>query len=311
MKNMKKALALMLTLVMVFSLTMTSAVFAGGNSDKAGKEPKGKTEEKGNAAKESVQTQSQQSITGESTLNQEQLKAQIKLQEKEKKEALKSLKEQYSLAKKSGNPEQMQQLEEQMDQYKAQLKQMMKSRYTEQEMLQLQQLQQQLLTEDPTMTPIPVENIITDETELKLDVPPVIKDGKVLVPVRAFSEAYGAEVKWNAEDHTVTIVKEGMEIVIKTDSSTVLVNGVETDLGLPVKAINGRNVMPVGFLAAKLGLKVEVDEEDGTVEIDEDAEEETEGDILEDGTTDTTGTTGTATGTTTDTTGTAGTGTSN
>lgn len=269
MRNMKRTMALMLALVMVFSLTMASAVFAGGNSGKESSEPKGKTEIKDKEIKQNALIQSQEANTGDSTQNTEKHKIQIKLEEKSKNEALKMLREQYAAAKKIGNLEEMKKLEEEIDQCKDQLKQLIRDRYTEQERLQLMLMEQQLKAQDPTLAPLPVENIIAKGKDLKFDTPPVIKDGKVLVPVRAFSEAYGAEVLWNQEDHTITIAKGDLVIVLKTDSSTVYVNGVETDLGLPLKAINGRNVIPVGFLAEKLGLKVEVDLEDGTVEVEE------------------------------------------
>lgn len=269
MRNMKRTMALMLALVMVFSLTMASAVFAGGNSGKESSEPKGKTEIKDKEIKQNALIQSQEANTGDSTQNTEKHKIQIKLEEKSKNEALKMLREQYAAAKKIGNLEEMKKLEGEIDQCKDQLKQLIRDRYTEQERLQLMLMEQQLKAQDPTLTPLPVENIIAKGKDLKFDTPPVIKDGKVLVPVRAFSEAYGAEVLWNQEDHTITIAKGDLVIVLKTDSSTVYVNGVETDLGLPLKAINGRNVIPVGFLAEKLGLKVEVDLADGTVEVEE------------------------------------------
>lgn len=41
--------------------------------------------------------------------------------------------------------------------------------------------------------------------EVTLDVPPVIADGRTLVPVRAVAEAYGAFVDWDAANRTVVI----------------------------------------------------------------------------------------------------------
>ncbi|MBE7046092.1 MAG: copper amine oxidase N-terminal domain-containing protein [Ruminococcaceae bacterium] len=38
-----------------------------------------------------------------------------------------------------------------------------------------------------------------------LDVPAQIIDGRTLVPVRAISEAFGADVKWEEETKTVYI----------------------------------------------------------------------------------------------------------
>lgn len=139
-------------------------------------------------------------------------------------------------------------------------------------MVQLEQAEEDIEAKDPALEVLPLEKIIAKGRSLKFDLPPVIKDGQVLVPVRAFSQAYGAEVQWNQEEHAITIIKDDVEIIIETDSGTVYVDGVEVDLEMPVIGINGRNVMPVGFLAEKLGLKAEVDPEDGTIEIEEEEE---------------------------------------
>lgn len=42
-------------------------------------------------------------------------------------------------------------------------------------------------------------------TETALDVPPLIIDGRTLIPLRVFSEAFGCEVVWNANARLVTI----------------------------------------------------------------------------------------------------------
>jgi len=211
--------------------------------------------------------------TDESTVEEEKaVKEKDKVME-QKKVLMKQLIE----VRKSGDTEAEAQLLAQVNEYKEQLRLMVRNRYTEEEMAQLEQAAEDIEAADPTLEVLPVEMIISKGKSLKLDIPPVIKDGKVLVPIRTFSQAYGAEVQWDQEEHAITIIKDDIEIVLKTDSSIVFVNGIETDLGIPVTGINGRNVMPVGFLAEKLGLKVEVDE-DGTVEVDdeEDADEEDE-----------------------------------
>jgi len=39
----------------------------------------------------------------------------------------------------------------------------------------------------------------------EMDSPPIIVNGRTLVPIRAISESFGAEVEWNPETSTVTI----------------------------------------------------------------------------------------------------------
>ena len=286
MKKGKRALAMVFVLVFMFTVVMSSTVFAGPDNTKA--KDKGtaseteKVKEKDNKAdtvkedKVKVKESESEDTAVETEEGTEPTEEEKAIKEKDKvMEQKKVLKKQLIEARKAGNLEAAAQLLAEIKEYKEQLKQMVKDSYTEEEAEQLEQAAEAIEAADSTLEVLPVESIIAKGKSLKLDLPPVVKDGKVLVPVRAFSQAYGAEVTWNQEEHTITIVKDGVEIVLKTDSSIVLVNGVETDLGMPVKGINGRNVMPVGFLAEKLGLKAEVDEEDGTIEIEEEVEDET------------------------------------
>lgn len=52
--------------------------------------------------------------------------------------------------------------------------------------------------------------------KIKLDVPPKIIDGRTLVPARASTEAFGAEVFWDAYDNTVKIFTKDYLLRTKT-----------------------------------------------------------------------------------------------
>ncbi len=289
MKNTKRIMAMAIVLVFMLTLVMSTAVFAGPDTGKGAAKDVEKVKGSDKVVDPAIDDKTKVKGVEDSTAATEEEKA---VKEKDKvMEQKKILMKQLIEARKSGNLEAAALLQTQVREYKAQLKQMVKDSYTAEELAQLEQAAATIETADPTLDVLPVDTIISKGKSLKLDIPPVVKDGKVLVPIRAFSQAYGAAVTWNAELHTITIIKDGVEIVLKTDSSTVYVNGVATDIGLPVKGVNGRNVMPVGFLAEKLGLKAEVDPEDGTIEIED-----------EDETTDTTTPTPTPTPTGTDTT---------
>ncbi|MEW6662520.1 MAG: copper amine oxidase N-terminal domain-containing protein [Bacillota bacterium] len=115
---------------------------------------------------------------------------------------------------------------------------------------------------------------------MKFDVPPVIKDGRTLIPVRAISEGLGAQVQWDAENRKVTITKGEVVVVLYLDSKTVEVNGQTVTLEVPAQSINSRTFVPLRFVSEALGVKVKYDDETGDIEIeDEEAaleEEETE-----------------------------------
>jgi hypothetical protein len=72
--------------------------------------------------------------------------------------------------------------------------------------------------------------VFANGKELKFDVPPVIKYGRTLIPVRAVSNALGADVAWDGATGTVTITKDETVIIIKLGSNVATVNGVEVQL---------------------------------------------------------------------------------
>lgn len=137
----------------------------------------------------------------------------------------------------------------------------------------------------------------------KSPLPPVIKQGGVLIPVYAITNSYGAEVTYDAVSHEVTITKGSTVIVINMDKKTALVNGTEFKLTSEDKDSSGM-IVPLDFIAEKLGIKTTTGTGDGTTTgttttgtTDETTGTGTAGTTS--GTTTGTTTTGTADGTTT------------
>lgn len=59
-------------------------------------------------------------------------------------------------------------------------------------------------------------------------------------------------------------------------SNKVYINGVETTIDVPAQSMDNRTVVPFRFIVENLGLKVEYDEETGTIDIEDedDADDE-------------------------------------
>lgn len=104
--------------------------------------------------------------------------------------------------------------------------------------------------------------------------PKIVKD-RTLVPLRAVSEALGAEVEWNDEDKTVTVTYNDNTIIVTLDSKTALVNGEETEIKSPALIKKDRVLVPIRVIAEALGLTVEWDEDSHSVIVDEKEPEET------------------------------------
>lgn len=150
---------------------------------------------------------------------------------------------------------------------KAALKSVIKNGYTEEELTTIEAIGATLVQADPTLQVLPVENIIVKGKHLGFDTPPVIKSGRTLVPVRALVRAFGAEVKWNPVDQTVTITRGDLTFVLTLGETEVLVNGEPIQLEVPAQAMNGRTVVPLRFIAEQMGF--EVDYEDGVITVEE------------------------------------------
>jgi hypothetical protein len=116
---------------------------------------------------------------------------------------------------------------------------------------------------------LPAENILMPGKNLKFDVPPVIKEGRLLVPIRAISTALGADVTWDNENKTGTIVYGDIEIKIAIIEGTFTVNGEAVETDVPAEIMNGRIVVPLRFIVENMGLEIEWDGETETAEIKE------------------------------------------
>jgi len=105
--------------------------------------------------------------------------------------------------------------------------------------------------------------------ELKFDVPPVIKEGRTLVPVRAITQGLGATVDWDAENKTVTVIRGEDTVVLTLGSNVVTVNGEPVTLDVPAQLVSNRTFVPLRFLGEIFKQKVSYDEETGDIDIDD------------------------------------------
>jgi len=160
------------------------------------------------------------------------------------------------------------------NEYKVQMKekitlmqQVMREKYSIEELESLNKVTEELKGLE-NVDVIPVENIFMKNGSAKFDTPPVIKQGRTLIPVRAISEALGATVEYNADGKTVTITKDDKVIVLYLGEQKALVNGVETAIDVPAEVMNNRTMVPIRFIAEQLEFEVEWNQELQTIEIE-------------------------------------------
>ena len=102
---------------------------------------------------------------------------------------------------------------------------------------------------------------------VSFDQPPVVKDGRTLVPVRAIFEKMGAKVFWYAASQSAEIIKGNTKVIITIGKKEISVNGVSKPLDVPAQLINGRTLVPARVIAESIGAKVDWVNETKTVVI--------------------------------------------
>lgn len=110
-------------------------------------------------------------------------------------------------------------------------------------------------------------SLVVDGTNVQTDVPPVIVDGRTLVPVRALFESLGATVGWEESTQTATATKGSTIISMQIGNTTAYVNGIAKTLDVPAQTIEGRTMAPARFVAESLNATVNWDSASDTVKI--------------------------------------------
>ncbi|QRN85699.1 hypothetical protein JR334_00170 [Clostridia bacterium] len=101
--------------------------------------------------------------------------------------------------------------------------------------------------------------VALDGDYLDFDVPPVLIEGRTLVPLRAIFEALGSTVNWDAETQTVTGSKDDSIVTLQVGSKQASVDGELVILDVPAKLIDGRTLVPLRFIAESMGADVQWD----------------------------------------------------
>ncbi|MEN6463352.1 MAG: copper amine oxidase N-terminal domain-containing protein [Syntrophomonas sp.] len=103
-------------------------------------------------------------------------------------------------------------------------------------------------------------SIILDNKPLTLDVEPIIEDGRTLVPLGAILKALGTEVTWDADTQTVKAQKGSKIVILTIGDTTAYVDQQPVTLDVPGKIINGRTMVPLGFVGMSFGAKVQYEQ---------------------------------------------------
>jgi hypothetical protein len=80
-----------------------------------------------------------------------------------------------------------------------------------------------------------------------------VVQGRMLVPVRGVSAGLGADVVWNPQSKTVTILNGESEVILKINSTKATRDGKEFTIDVPARVNEGVTYVPIRFVSQGLG----------------------------------------------------------
>lgn len=101
------------------------------------------------------------------------------------------------------------------------------------------------------------------------DIPPVIIDGRTMLPMRLIAQELGCEVLWNEATKQAFVINDEYTVAFTLGSKKAIKNGEEFALDVPAMIVNDRTMLPVRALAKALDLNITWDDPNRTVYIGE------------------------------------------
>ena len=110
-------------------------------------------------------------------------------------------------------------------------------------------------------------NVLLDGARLSFDSEPRIINDRVMVPMRAIFEAFGAQVNWNEDNQSITSDYDGVNVYLKIDDTTMRINDNEITLDSAPVIMDSRTLVPVRAVSEAFNCKVDWDSEEHIVTI--------------------------------------------
>lgn len=109
------------------------------------------------------------------------------------------------------------------------------------------------LTRQWTIPALPIA-VTLNGTPVSFPVDPVIRDGRVLVPLRNIAQALGGQVTWLPQAREIGISRANHRVELWVGQGEARIDGTPVPLDAPPAIENGTTLVPVRFLAQAFGL---------------------------------------------------------
>lgn len=101
--------------------------------------------------------------------------------------------------------------------------------------------------------------VIVDGRAVALDTPPLVQQGRLLVPYRGIAAALQGEVSWDAAAGRVVAMRAGRQVELTVGRATALIDGRARALDAAPLIYAGRVYVPLRFVGEALGADVHWD----------------------------------------------------
>ncbi|APQ59151.1 MULTISPECIES: copper amine oxidase N-terminal domain-containing protein [Paenibacillus] len=103
--------------------------------------------------------------------------------------------------------------------------------------------------------PISVNAVNVNGKFIATDVSPIIKDGRVLVPIRTLA-SLGVTYQWDSKSQSALITKGKDQIKLTANKKEAFKNNRTVQIDVPVQMTQGRILVPIRFVSENFGHKV-------------------------------------------------------
>ena len=106
---------------------------------------------------------------------------------------------------------------------------------------------------DVVVVSLGADSMIINNEVVKLDVAPFIENNRTMMQFNVLY-VFGIDVQWVAETQSIVAEGNGIKVVMQLGSKVATVNGAEVALDVAPYSVNGRTVVPVGFITGTFGI---------------------------------------------------------